>query len=128
MTCFSVKIRELTQLSEVYAIINLDSEDKGLDRVATTEDGQLLAISTASGAVHIYLTRLPVLGDSYRTKVAFLSSLSEVTVTNDAEQVRRIRIQSGIKTRAHFRRSRSHSRWKSNPRSWESDHCTWPSA
>lgn len=84
----SVKIRELTQLSEVYAIINLDNEDKGLEKVATTDDGQLLAISTVSGAVHVYLTRLPVLGDAYRTKVAYLSSLSELTVTNDAEQVR----------------------------------------
>lgn len=84
---FSVRCRELSQLTEVYAIVNVDNEDKGLEKVQITEDGQLLALSGVSGTVHVYLTKLPVLGDAYRTKIACLSSLTEITVTNDIEQV-----------------------------------------
>lgn len=84
---FSIRCRELAQLNEVYAIVNVDNEDKGLDRLEITDDGQLLALSGISGTVHVYLTKLPILGDAYRTRIACLSSLTEVTITNELDQV-----------------------------------------
>ena len=52
-----------------------------------SNDGQLLAVSGTSGSLHVYLTRLPVLGDCFQTKIAVLTSLTEISVINDVEQV-----------------------------------------
>ncbi|XP_075423964.1 WD repeat-containing protein 19 isoform X2 [Ascaphus truei] len=80
-----IKIHDLTELKEMYAIINLDDETKGLDSLSWTDDGQLLAISTQQGSLHVFLTKLPILGDTCATKIAYLTSLLEVTVTNNVE-------------------------------------------
>jgi WD repeat-containing protein 19 len=56
-------------------------EDKALVRVAFNADGQLLAI--AGVGVHVYVTRVPVLGGACGVRVAVLSSLTEVTVHHD---------------------------------------------
>ncbi|XP_043918872.1 WD repeat-containing protein 19 [Protopterus annectens] len=80
-----IKIQDLTELKEMYAIINLDDETKGLDRLSWTDDGQLLAISTQRGTLHVFLTKLPVLGDTCGTRIANLTSLLEVTVANYVE-------------------------------------------
>ncbi len=71
----------------MYTIVQLDSEDKGLDKVELSSDGQLLAVSGASGALYVYLTRLPVMADCWVTRIGALTSLTEVTVSNDVEQV-----------------------------------------
>ncbi|XP_014378025.1 WD repeat-containing protein 19 isoform X1 [Alligator sinensis] len=81
-----IKIRDLADLKEMYAIINLDDENKGLDQLAWTDDGQLLAVSTQRGSLHVFLTKLPILGDSYSTRIAYLTSLLEVTVANHVEK------------------------------------------
>ncbi|RWS31867.1 hypothetical protein B4U80_10810 [Leptotrombidium deliense] len=44
-------------------------------------------MSSSSGAVHVYLTRLNIIGSSYATRLAYLSSLLEVTVVNVNEDV-----------------------------------------
>ncbi|GCB62944.1 hypothetical protein scyTo_0007313 [Scyliorhinus torazame] len=80
-----IKIHDLSELKEMYAIINLDDETKGLDRLSWTDDGQLLAVSTQRGTLHVFLTKLPVLGNTCGTRIAFLTSLLEVTVTNHIE-------------------------------------------
>uniref|UniRef100_A0A914URT3 Anaphase-promoting complex subunit 4 WD40 domain-containing protein n=1 Tax=Plectus sambesii TaxID=2011161 RepID=A0A914URT3_9BILA len=82
----TVKLRELSQLSDVYAMVEVEDEDKGLDKVALSDDGQLLAIAGNSGSLHVYLTRLPVLGDCWQNKIAVLTSLTEITVLNEVEQ------------------------------------------
>jgi WD repeat-containing protein 19 len=86
--CFfvSVKIHELHDMKQMYAIIPLEDE-RSLDRISWTDDGQLLAVSTSRGAVHIYLTKLPVLGASHLTKIAYLTSLLEVTLQDNVQQV-----------------------------------------
>lgn len=61
----------------------------GLDQLSWTDDGQLLAISTQKGALHVFLTKLPILGDSFGTRLAYLTSLLEVTVCNQVEGVRK---------------------------------------
>ncbi|XP_063074275.1 WD repeat-containing protein 19 isoform X2 [Engraulis encrasicolus] len=81
----SIKIHDLSELKEMYAILNLDEETKGLDQLSWTDDGQLLAVSTQRGSLHVFLTRLPILGSSSGTRMAYLTSLLEVTVANPVE-------------------------------------------
>uniref|UniRef100_A0A8D2J6D3 WD repeat-containing protein 19 n=1 Tax=Varanus komodoensis TaxID=61221 RepID=A0A8D2J6D3_VARKO len=80
-----IKIHDLSDLNEMYAILNLEDENKGLDQLSWTDDGQLLAVSTKRGYIHVFLTKLPILGDSYSTRIAYLTSLLEVTVANQIE-------------------------------------------
>ncbi|XP_038608395.1 WD repeat-containing protein 19-like [Tachyglossus aculeatus] len=80
-----IKIHDLSELKEMYAIINLDDENKGLGTLSWTDDGQLLATSTQRGSLHVFLTKLPVLGDTHGTRIAHLTSLLEVTVANPVE-------------------------------------------
>ncbi|XP_073898544.1 kelch-like protein 5 isoform X6 [Castor canadensis] len=80
-----VKIHDLVELKDMYAIINLDDENKGLGILSWTDDGQLLALSTQRGSLHVFLTKLPILGDTCGTRIAYLTSLLEVTVANIIE-------------------------------------------
>ncbi|XP_074130526.1 WD repeat-containing protein 19 [Sminthopsis crassicaudata] len=80
-----IKIHDLSELKEMYAIINLDDENKGLGSLSWTDDGQLLAVSTQRGSLHVFLTKLPVLGDNCSTRIAYLTSLLEVTIANPVE-------------------------------------------
>ncbi|OWK54679.1 WD repeat-containing protein 19 [Lonchura striata] len=77
-----IKIHDLADMREMYAIINLDDENKGVDQMAWTDDGQLLAVSTRRGSLHVFLTKLPILGDACSTRIAYLTSLLEVTIAN----------------------------------------------
>ncbi|XP_028657806.1 WD repeat-containing protein 19 [Erpetoichthys calabaricus] len=81
----SIKIHDLSELKEMYAIINLDDETKGLHYLSWTDDGQLLAVSTMRGTLHVFLTKLPILGDTCGTRLAYLTSLLEVTVANNVD-------------------------------------------
>nr|XP_020772226.1 WD repeat-containing protein 19 isoform X3 [Odocoileus virginianus texanus] len=86
IVCYScIKIHDLAELKDMYAIINLDDEHKGLGTLSWTDDGQLLALSTQRGALHVFLTKLPILGDACSTRIAHLTSLLEVTVANPVE-------------------------------------------
>ncbi|XP_037685531.1 WD repeat-containing protein 19 isoform X2 [Choloepus didactylus] len=80
-----IKIHDLAELKDMYAIINLDDENKGLSTLSWTDDGQLLALSTQRGSLHVFLTKLPILGDTCSTRIAYLTSLLEVTVANPVE-------------------------------------------
>ncbi|KAL5510222.1 hypothetical protein EMCRGX_G005732 [Ephydatia muelleri] len=82
----SIKVHELTDLKEVYHIIDVD-EDKGeLRKLQWTEDGQLLTVSTSKGHVLTFLVKLPMLGEANGTRLVYLSSLKEVTVVNNVEE------------------------------------------
>ncbi|OWK07046.1 WDR19 [Cervus elaphus hippelaphus] len=80
-----IKIHDLAELKDMYAIINLDDEHKGLGTLSWADDGQLLALSTQRGSLHVFLTKLPILGDACSTRIAYLTSLLEVTVANPVE-------------------------------------------
>lgn len=71
---------------EVFAIIQLEDE-QSVDKMMWTEDGQLLAISSKHGGLQVYLTKLPMLGVAYQTSVAYLTSLLEVTVQDNVNNV-----------------------------------------
>ena len=75
----SIKVHNLSDLKEMYAIVSLDDE-RGLDTIAWTDDGQLLAVSTQRGNLHVYLARLPMLASTSQTCIAHLTSLLEVTI------------------------------------------------
>ncbi|XP_033828361.1 WD repeat-containing protein 19 [Periophthalmus magnuspinnatus] len=81
----TIKIHELSDLKDISNLLRLDDETKGLDQLSWTDDGQLLAVSTQKGTLHVFLTKLPILGDSFGTRMAFLTSLLEVTVFNQVE-------------------------------------------
>ncbi|TKS68140.1 WD repeat-containing protein 19 [Collichthys lucidus] len=80
-----IKIHELSELKYISNVVRLDDETKGLDQLSWTDDGQLLAVSTQKGTLHVFLTKLPILGDSFGTRLAYLTSLLEVTVSNQVE-------------------------------------------
>ena len=77
-----VKLYDLKDLQDTYAIINLEVESGSLHKLEWSGDGQLLSVATSKGDVFTYLTRLPVLGDTCRTCCAYLTSLLEVTVVD----------------------------------------------
>ena len=80
----TVKVHELQDLKDTSNVINIDDE-RGLDKIEWSEDGQLLAVSTTRGNMHVYLSKLPLLGSSCNSRVAYLTSLLEVTVTGVLE-------------------------------------------
>jgi len=57
-----------------------------LHHLEWTDDGQLLTVSTISGGVFTYLAKLPMLGDACGTRLAYLTSLLEVTIVNNVEE------------------------------------------
>ncbi|BFZ14509.1 hypothetical protein BsWGS_17548 [Bradybaena similaris] len=87
-----IKIHDLSDLKEMYAIINLE-EEQGLDHISWTDDGQLLAVSTPKGSLHVYLVRLPMLASTHQTRIAYLTSLLEVTIEDSVAQDEPITIQ-----------------------------------
>lgn len=50
---FSIKIHELADLKETFSVITLDDE-RGLEWLEWSDDGQLLAVATPSGACYCY--------------------------------------------------------------------------
>lgn len=76
---FRIKVHEIGKLQETTAVLNVD-EGSVLDHVSWSEDGRLLAAITSDGSVHLYLEALPMLSVSYKTCVAFLTSLNQVTL------------------------------------------------
>ncbi|KAL3878608.1 hypothetical protein ACJMK2_030942 [Sinanodonta woodiana] len=80
-----IKIHDLSDLKEMFAIITMEDE-RGLDKIDWTDDGQLLAVTTTKGNLHVYLTSLPMLAASSQTKIAHLTSLLEVTIEDNIQQ------------------------------------------
>ncbi|XP_062264138.1 WD repeat-containing protein 19-like [Platichthys flesus] len=81
----SIMIHDLSELKDNINVVRFDYGTKGLDNLSWTDDGQLLAISTEKGTLHGFLTTLPILGDSFGTRLAYLTSPLEVTVSNQVK-------------------------------------------
>lgn len=69
-------------------MITVDDEQV-IDSLNWSDDGQLLALSGREGNLHVYLTKLPVLGSAYNQKFAYLSSLYEVSIFSATNKVRK---------------------------------------
>lgn len=52
----------------------------GVQMIDWSEDGQLLAASTTSGSIYIYVTKLQMLFAVFAPRVAILSSLAEISI------------------------------------------------
>uniref|UniRef100_A0A183C7E0 WD_REPEATS_REGION domain-containing protein n=1 Tax=Globodera pallida TaxID=36090 RepID=A0A183C7E0_GLOPA len=80
-----LKGRDLTELGEISDMINVDSDDSGLVEVACSEDGSMAAVSARSGALCVYLTKLPMLAAASSTHIAVLASLTEISIYQDGD-------------------------------------------
>jgi len=76
-----IKVHDLSDMREVYDVITLE-EERSLDKLSWTDDGQLLAVSSPRGTMYVYLSRLPSLGAAHGTRIAYLTSLLEVTIVD----------------------------------------------
>ena len=82
----SVKIHDLAEFKEMYAIITLEDE-RSVDKIEWSDDGQLLAVTTPRGSLHVYLAKLPMLASIHQTRIAHLTSLLEVTIEDNVNGV-----------------------------------------
>ncbi|KAJ3160276.1 WD repeat-containing protein 19, partial [Irineochytrium annulatum] len=78
----SVKVHELTDLKDVYAILDLEDERGCLEGLEWSEDGGFLTVGSRTGAVYSFLSRLPVLGGAFDTITAHLTGMCEMTITD----------------------------------------------
>lgn len=67
-------------------MLTIDDE-QSIEWLEWSDDGQLLAMVSQTGTIHVYLSKLTILNDSFGTRLAFLSSLLEVTVFNVQEDL-----------------------------------------
>ncbi|CAG2173153.1 unnamed protein product, partial [Oppiella nova] len=79
-------ICDLMDLNDIQSVLTIDDEP-AIEWMEWSDDGQLLAMVSPSGTIHVYLSKLTILGDSFGTRLAFLSSLLEVTVFNVQEDL-----------------------------------------
>jgi WD repeat-containing protein 19 len=47
------------------------------DHIEWSEDGQLLAVSTTKGNIHVYLSKLPLVASACHARVAYLTRYFE---------------------------------------------------
>eukprot|EP01012_Entosiphon_sulcatum_P034005 TRINITY_DN4306_c0_g1_i1.p1 TRINITY_DN4306_c0_g1~~TRINITY_DN4306_c0_g1_i1.p1 ORF type:complete len:1383 (+),score=422.30 TRINITY_DN4306_c0_g1_i1:301-4449(+) len=87
---------ELSKMSEQRSEkVELDNEFGTLLDLQWTEDGQILTVSSKHGYVYAFLTRIPVLNDTWGTRVLYLTSLRELCVKDFVldEDIARIPIE-----------------------------------
>jgi len=68
--------------------LSFDSEQGNLSKMQWTTDAQILSVSTKTGTIFSFLSKVPQVHSAQGTSVAFLSSLREISVVNalDAQQ------------------------------------------
>ncbi|XP_065211776.1 WD repeat-containing protein 19 isoform X2 [Planococcus citri] len=74
-----IKVHEISSLTETLAVVTID-DDSGIEKLAWSEDGQLLAAATTYGSVVMYLSKLPMLASAYLNYICVLTSLSQITI------------------------------------------------
>ncbi|XP_073812289.1 intraflagellar transport protein Oseg6 [Musca autumnalis] len=75
----NIKIHSITNLHETEKIITVP-DHSGVQMIDWSSDGQLLAITTMTGSVYIYVTKLPCKYAVSAPRIAILSSLAEVSI------------------------------------------------
>ncbi|KAJ3156217.1 WD repeat-containing protein 19 [Geranomyces michiganensis] len=79
----TIKVHELSDLRDVYAVETIDDVSP-VDRLQWSDDGQFLTVSTKDGSLYSYLARMPLLGSTYASLVAYLSGLREITIQDQS--------------------------------------------
>ncbi len=65
-----------------------DIEDGRVTSLNWSPDGQILTVGTAAGNIYNFLAKMSVLFASYRTSIAYLSSLREISVVDGVKRSR----------------------------------------
>lgn len=71
-----------------------------------------MAVSTSKGNLHVFLSKLPLIGSAHQSKVAYLTSLLEVTIASVLEQGRVSAEGQKDRERLELGRSWSHGHQK----------------
>ncbi|KAJ3068325.1 WD repeat-containing protein 19, partial [Rhizoclosmatium hyalinum] len=77
-----IKVHELGDLKDVYAILTLEEDRGGLLGMEWTDDGGFLSVGTKNGNVYTFLSKLPVIGASAGTVIAYVTALREITIVD----------------------------------------------
>lgn len=91
-----VKIHDLAHPSDVSTAATLEDERGMLDGLAWSDDGQLLAVTSQTGAVHTFLCKISALGAAFGVRTAYLSALDEVTTAMADESELSVKIHAAI--------------------------------
>ncbi|KAK5643690.1 hypothetical protein RI129_007535 [Pyrocoelia pectoralis] len=75
----TVKIHDITNLNETSSVLAL-TQESGIEQIGWSIDGQLLAVGTRNGSLNVYVSDMPILSAVCGSKIAILSSLTEVTL------------------------------------------------
>ena len=73
-------------LEQIDNVITLEDEQE-LEWLEWSSNGQMLAVSSDEGSLNVFLMKLPNVSCAYQTKIAYLSSLLELTFINIFEPV-----------------------------------------
>ncbi|KAL0273759.1 UNVERIFIED_CONTAM: hypothetical protein PYX00_006365 [Menopon gallinae] len=79
-----VKIHDMNNLQDTANILTLD-ETTGIEKISWSSDGQLLAMGTTDGSIHVHLSTLPMLNDVNYMKVAIMSNINVITIYEFSE-------------------------------------------
>ncbi|XP_077544266.1 intraflagellar transport protein Oseg6 [Haemaphysalis longicornis] len=79
-----IKVYDLSDLQDVQSVVTVDDVRK-IEWLDWSDDGQFLGAGGAGGSLHVFLTKLPTLGNSLGHRYAYLTSLTEVTVASVTE-------------------------------------------
>ena len=78
-----IKVVDMTDWKEVKEdATSVDAAQGPITKLAWTNDGQILTASTESGVLYNFLARMPTIHDSHNTRVAYLSSLREISIVD----------------------------------------------
>jgi len=78
-----VKVIDMTKWDKISSeCIPLSPEDGTVKQMQFTSDGQILTLATSYGCVQNFLMKMPTIHDKCGTRVAYLSSLRELSVVD----------------------------------------------
>jgi WD repeat-containing protein 19 len=83
----NIKVVDMTSWKELKSEqVFLEKESGVIKHMQWTKDGQILTVSTTSGIVYNFLARMPTLHSCSGTRMAYLSSLRELSVVDTANE------------------------------------------
>jgi len=87
-----VKIIDIHNFKEIKSdMITLDEiENSDIDSIGWSPDGQILTVSTVKGNIYNFLAKMSVLFANYKTSIAYLSSLREISIVDGVKKSRPI--------------------------------------
>ena len=85
-----IKVIDTKDFKEIRAdaISPADIEDGRVTDLCWSPDGQILSIATSAGNVYNFLAKMNTLSTKYKTSIAYLSSLREVSVVDVGKRSR----------------------------------------